>query len=188
MSPGNLRYAGRMSKPRPPRRISKSYLENVSLYYLERFSSSAENLRRVLLRRVERAARFHDDDPAEGVALVADLIERYQRSGLLDDKQYAGAKTRSLHRRGASTRAIRQQLSARGIEPDTIDAVLTELTDDAQGEPDLAAAHAYARRRRLGPYRVAEAEEGARDRDLAALGRAGFSWEVARAVIDGERE
>ncbi len=177
-----------MNKASPPRRITAAGLEAAALFYLERFASSAENLRRVLMRKVDRAARHFGDDPAEGSALVDRLIERYQASGLLDDRLYAEAKSRSLFRRGGSTRAIRQHLAARGVAAEVVDAALTELREQADcGEdPDLAAAHAYARRRRLGPYRPPEARAAERHRDLAALGRAGFPFDVARAVVDGD--
>lgn len=177
-----------MSKSRQPRRPSKASLENVALFYLERFAASAEQLRRVLVRRVERAARQLDEEPAAGLALVDDLIARYRASGLLDDRQYAGARSRSLLRRGTSTRGIRQHLAARGVASDDIEAALAEL-GAAQGvdggdDPDLAAAFAYARRRRLGPYRPAPARADCRLKDLATLGRAGFSFAIARAVVD----
>lgn len=177
-----------MSKIRQPRRISKNSLENAALHYLERFSSSAENLRRVLLRRVERAVRVHGDDPEEGRALVADLVARYQTSGLLDDRLYAEAKASSLLRRGRSQRAIRQNLAGRGVDAEIIDQALDTLVEDGGAELDHSAALALARRRRLGPFRPAESRAAHRDRDLAALGRAGFSWEVARVVIDGDEE
>jgi regulatory protein len=189
MMSGNLRYAEPMSKPRPPKRISKSSLENAALFYLERFSASSETLRRVLLRRVERSSRALGDDPAEGIALVADLIGRYQASGLLDDQRYAEGKSRSLLRRGCSPRAIRQDLARRGVAAETIETAIAGLEQDfTDGESslDLNAAQAYARRRRLGPNRQAELRAAFRDRDLAAMGRAGFSWEIARQVIDGE--
>lgn len=178
-----------MSKPRQPRRITKTSLENVALHYLERFSSSAENLRRVLLRRVERAARLHGDDPEEGEGLVAELIARYRAAGLLDDRRYAEMKGRSLLRRGQSVRAIRQDLARRGVDASVVRDALAGMEEEI-GTPalDRAAAEALARRRRLGPHRLPESRAQNRDRDLAALGRAGFSWEIARAVIDGESE
>jgi regulatory protein len=45
---------------------------------------------------------------------------------------------------------------------------------------------AYARRRRLGPYRPAEARAERRTKDLAALARTGFGYSVALRVIDAE--
>jgi regulatory protein len=50
---------------------------------------------------------------------------------------------------------------------------------------ELAAAHALARRRKLGPYRAGE-RASFRQKDLAALARAGFAFGIAREVIDGD--
>src|SRR3546814_7265925 len=49
--------------------------------------------------------------------------------------------------------------------------------DELAAEPELAAAIAYARRRRLGPFRTPDARADRRDKDLAALARAGFRSE-----------
>lgn len=171
---------------KPPKRISASYLENSALHYLERFASSSANLRRVLLRKVQRAAAHWGDDPAEGAALVEALIVRYQQSGLLDDKVYAESRVRSLHRRGGSARLIRQSLAVKGLGAELIDGALDSLAEDLERDPDLAAAIAFARRRRLGPFRDPAKRADSRDKDMAALGRAGFSFELARRVIDAE--
>jgi regulatory protein len=63
------------------------------------------------------------------------------------------------------------------------------LADEEQGsgEADLTAARRLAQRRRLGPWRAKNRAEH-RMKDIAALGRAGFSYDTARAVIDGEVE
>ncbi len=37
---------------RPAKKITKLRLKNIGLYYLERFESSVDNLRQVLMRRV----------------------------------------------------------------------------------------------------------------------------------------
>jgi regulatory protein len=63
-----------------------------------------------------------------------------------------------------------------------IAAALSSLAE--AGETDLRAALRFAKRRRLGPFRTPKERATRRERDLAALGRAGFSYEVARAVVD----
>lgn len=168
---------------RAPKKATARHLENVALWYLQRFAASAESLRRVLLRRVERSARAHGTDPGEGAALVEDIVARFRASGLIDDRVYAEGRARSLHRRGVSTRGIAARLRAKGVNAADIDAALAALGDGAL-EPDLAAAIAYARRRRIGPYRPPADREAMRARDLAALARQGFGYEVARRVVE----
>jgi regulatory protein len=171
------------SRPgKKPRKVSAESLERAALHYLERFASSAANLRRVLMRRVVRSAEAHGTDPADGAALVDALVARYQQSGLLDDATYARLHAESLHRQGASRRLTRAKLAAKGVDTEAIDHALTALAETAP-DSDLAAACNYSRRRRLGPWRRSKRAEH-RDRDLAALGRQGFGYEVARKVVD----
>lgn len=178
------------SKKKPPNRgprpATPERLEKAALHYLERYASSAENLRRVLMRRVYRSAELHDTDPAAGEKSVSDLIDRYRRAGLLDDKAYSTARAASLHRQGKSSRAIRQALSLKGVDEDTVSAALDALRDEVGSETDLRAAVNYARRRRIGPWRSMENREPNRERDLAALGRQGFSYDIARKVIEAD--
>ncbi len=173
------------SKPRrKPRKVTAASLENAALHYLERYASSAANLRRILMRRVVKSAEAHETDPAEGEALVDALIARYRESGVLDDAGYAEMRAASLHRQGASRRMTRGKLAMKGVAAEDIDAALESLAETVP-EPDLAAACNYARRRRLGPWRRTDREEH-RDRDLAALGRQGFGYGLARKVVDAE--
>ena len=173
---------GRGARRRGPRRATQKHLENAALHYLERFASSAAHLRRVLMRRVERSARVHGTDRAEGAALVEALVARFERAGLVDDRVYAEGRAAALFRRGTAPRAIRAALRAKGVAGETIEAALGTL--EAGPDAELAAATALARRRRLGPYRPAQARAARRDKDLAALARAGFGYDVARRVVD----
>ena len=167
---------------RPAKPITPTYLENAARAYLERFASSAENLRRVLWRKVERSCRRRDEDPARHAGLIDDLVRRCIASGLVDDRRYTEGRIASLRRRGGSARAITAKLRAKGVDRALIDAGLTGDDDD-----ERAAAEAFARRRRLGPYRAVE-RAAFREKDLAAFARAGFGYEVARAIIDREHE
>ena len=166
---------------RAPRQATAQYLENAALHYLERFASSSANLRRVLMRKVTRSAEIHGTDRTAGERLVDDIIARYLRAGLLDDRAYAAQQAESLQRRGTSRYGIRGRLAGKGVEAELIDTALERLAEESGG--DLAAACALARRRRLGPYRIAADRAAHRSKDLAALARAGFSLEVARRVL-----
>jgi regulatory protein len=167
------------SPRRGPKPATAAHLENAALSYLERFASSSGNLKRVLMRKVLRSARHHGTDPAEGAKLVDDIIARYLRSGLLDDGAYAAQKAASLRRRGGSRQAIRGKLALKGVEGALIDATLAEENEASE----LAAACALVRRRRLGPLRKPAERAGHRQKDLAALARAGFGLDLARRVL-----
>ena len=164
--------------PRPGRPVTAAYLDRAAVAYLERYASSAENLRRVLARKARaRAGREAEPDP-NLPALIEDSVARAVRSGLVDDRSYADAKLGSLLRRGASTRTARATLKAKGVAADTVSDALAEAAPD-----DLAQARRYAERRRLGPWRR-EPDPALRERDLAALCRAGFPYRVARVALE----
>jgi len=159
--------------------IDPALLDRWALAYLARFASSAENLRRVLLRRVRRRSPQGSETVRQAAPLIDALVERYRRGGLLDDAVYAAQRVRSLNRRGESLTKIRARLVAKGVDRSVAADALSALRDEA-GDPDLAAACAFARRRRLGPYRRGAADPA---RDLAAFARAGFSRQVAERVL-----
>src|SRR5258708_2876392 len=167
-------------RPQGPRKVTPARLERWALAYLERFSASAESLKRVLMRRVDRSAKAHGTDREADGRLVEALIERYLANGLLNDRRFAEGRVAALRRRGASGHSIRQRLAAKGVAREVIQDTL------AQAPGDLAAAAALARRRRLGPYRPAENRAANQERDLAALARGGFGYDVARKVIEAE--
>jgi len=158
------------------REIGPELLERWALGYLGRYASSAENLRRVLIRR----ARRYSPEAAQQARVEIDaIVTRYRESGLLDDATYAAARVDSLHRRGDSLRAIRARLAAKGVPAAVAADAISGLRDKAP-DPDLAAACAFARRRRLGPFRRGVAD---RQRELAVFARAGFSRRIAEAVL-----
>ena len=168
---------------RKPRKVTGKSLDRAALFYLERFATSAENLRRVLMRRVESSARFQGTDREAGAALIDELVARYLASGLLDDRVYAEGRVRALRRRGTSARLIRLKLRQKGVADEVIAEALASLAGDV-AEPEVTAAAALARRRRLGPFRRPGEREEKREKDLAALARIGFSYAVARRVIE----
>jgi len=177
-------------KPRrtAPRRITAASLENAALYYLQRFDSTAAHLRRVLANKVRRAAAHPQaeiDTEAAKVWIDA-AVAKMLRLGYVDDARTARSKARGLYARGTPPAAIRRHLAVAGVGAEDAEAALSTLAEEEGEHRDLtlAAAVTLARRRRLGPFRATANRADKRDKDLAALGRAGFDYDTARRVID----
>ncbi len=170
-----------------PRRITPQYLERAALHHLERYATSSENLRRVLARKVWKAARLSEEEGAvdeeQAAAWIEEVVAKLQRAGALNDRAYAEGRVVSLRRQGESARGIAMKLSAKGVPRETVEAALD--LDEPEND-DVAAAVAYARRRRLGPWRKVEEREERHDRDMAALARKGYGLELCRRVIEAE--
>jgi regulatory protein len=162
------------------RKVTEQRLMNVGVFHLGRYAASVEGLRRVLARRVRRWVRDGAEVDGDADRLVEAVVARLRVAGLLDDERLAGAKVASLRRAGASARAIDAKLRRAGLGAEVVKrATATEATTDA------AAVWTWARRKKLGVFREGPREER-RQRDLAALVRAGFSFREAKAVVDAK--
>lgn len=171
---------------RPPPLVTPASLDAAAREYLTRWFTSRAHLRRLLMRRVDRSVAAHGGDRAALAEAIDRILDRLVEAGALDDGMYARDKTRSLLRRGVSEAGVRQRLSARGLGASRVREALDAVRESG-ADPAMGAACAYVRRRRLGPYRYDPAvRKEHRDKDLAAMGRAGFSYAVARAVLDLE--
>ena len=165
--------------PPVPAAIDAALIEDWALSYLGRYATSAANLRRVLMRRARRRLGADRDKLGAADALIAALVARYRDAGLLDDAAYAANRARHDLARGRSLRRIAAGLAAKGVGAAEAGVALAALRDGA-ADPELAAAAAFARRRRLGPFAAAP---GDRARGLAMFARAGFSRSVVEAVL-----
>jgi regulatory protein len=177
----------------PPRRafvkpITVKRLENIAAAYVDRYASSSGRLREVLLRRV-RKARHAEAPVVDGAeAIIEGIVAKYVKGGILDDKRFAERKADSLSRRGTSQRRIREKLTQARVGRDEVDHALARLQAESDGDGEFAAAVALARRRRLGPFADPAIRGERRDKHLAAMGRAGFAFGLARRVIDAKDE
>jgi regulatory protein len=165
-----------------PKKITPEYLKNSSLYYLSRFSTSAENFKQIMMRKVARSAKYHGTDPKKGLVLVENMISGYLQSGLLDDEAYAKARATNLHFRGNSSRNIRTKLKQKGLKSDIIELAVSSLQEAYENPEQIAAIH-FAQRRRLGPFQKNKLNDEIRKKHLAIMARAGFSYEIAKFII-----
>src|SRR5690606_16401275 len=94
-------------------------LEAMALKYLERHDATAKHLKMVLARKV-RAAAFEGYPPATLQERIDELVNRYQRSGIVDDSRYAAQAVRRFRARGLSKTAIVHRLTAKGVAAGTI--------------------------------------------------------------------
>ena len=162
------------------RRICETSLMNSALFYLGRYVPSVKQLDRVLVRKCQRVIRDKGGDLDAARALVQKVLERLIRAGYLDDARLAEAKAGSLRRGGRSSRAIAQKLQQKGL-----DRALVAAHSRSSAEDEEAAAWVLARKKRLGPYsRTPVVAREVRQRQLATLARAGYSFALARSIVD----
>lgn len=186
------RKAGDATARRQPRPAgnapTEARLREAALAHLAKFAATEAALRRVLDRRIDRWARAAEVEgqPREHVAAAAavahaaaaEVARAMVAAGAVDDAAFAASRARRLARAGRSRRAIAAHLSAKGVDAETTAAAVPE-----DPEAELAAALAYCRRRRIGPFARVAADVEARRKALAALARGGFAQGVARQAL-----
>ena len=157
---------------RPPKPLDARRLNDLALHYVARFATSAAKLEDYLRRKLRERGWEGEAEPD-----LAGLTAKFVTAGYIDDEAYARAKSGALLRRGFGNRRISQALNAAGIAED----VRAEVQAGAAAE--RRAALALASKRRFGPFGPGELDRPARDKQVAAMLRAGHSFDTARALI-----
>ena len=170
---------------RPPPPMTRVRLRQIAEDYVSRFGGPSSNLRRVLKRHIDKAARAHAEerDVTQGWQAEVDaIVAEFLRAGALDDARYAQNAAQSLAQRGVAPRVVAYRLQQKGIQQADIRGALADLGDPRKVEWE--AALQLARRRRLGPYRLPEDRKERRMKDAGVLARAGFPPSVAFKIVD----
>ncbi len=160
-----------------PKKITYKRLENIALYYLNRYESSTANLVAVLTRRIDKALKFHEFDREEAVSWAIQVAEKMQSYGYIDDKRYIENQVRILSNKGNSKKMIKQKLIAKGCLREDVEAGLSEDIDDYQ------LAMRFAEKKKIGPFAKREVTPEQRQKDMMKMARQGFSYDVILRLL-----
>lgn len=162
---------------RRPKPLDAARLEELALTYVARFATSAAKLDRYLARKLRERGWDGEREPD-----LPALVGRYVSLGCVDDEAFARAKAGSLLRRGYGPRRVRQALGEAGIDEET-----REQARPGEAE-ERRAALALARKRGFGPFGREPLDRARRERQIAAMLRAGHSLDSAREMVDAASE
>lgn len=173
----------RATGPREPRPIDAAQLQDLALGYAARYATTAARLRRYLQRKLGERVWTPSEPPD-----IEALVTRLTGLGYVNDRAYAASKQRDLTARGFGEGRVRGALAAAGVARDDVAAVLRP--DDGTAADPYAPAVAFARRRRFGPFARdgVGADPTRRQRELAAMARAGHDFSVAKRVLSAADE
>ncbi|HSG34733.1 MAG TPA: RecX family transcriptional regulator, partial [Sphingomonadaceae bacterium] len=162
-------------KKRQPSPLDTGRLEELALAYVARFATSAAKLETYLKRKL-RERGWKDEGEADPGALVA----RYVELGYVDDEGFARARAGGLLRRGYGPRRVGQALRAAGIDEEIRGRVESGSLEHRK------AALIMARKRGFGPFAAEPPDRERREKQIAAMLRAGHSFASARALVDAD--
>lgn len=141
--------------------------------YVGRFATTRAKLASYLSRKLRERGWDGPND-----ADVDALVQRHSRAGLVDDAAFAMARAQSLGRRGYGAARVRQQLRVAGVHDDDGADALDRAARDA-----VTAALRFAERRRFGPFAADEPDPCLRQRQVAAMIRAGHPLGLSLAIL-----
>lgn len=168
-----------MSEAKTSRPLTAKRLTNIALYYLGRYESSVEQLRKVLSRRVFKEKLKGADIPADVESVIESILAKMVSDGYVDDRRFAESVVRKCQTAGKSRQFLIGKLKTAGIDSDLI----RELTDGLL-DSDLDAARRFVQKKKIGFYRPLEKQKECFKKDLAAMARAGFSFDVAKQALE----
>ena len=162
------------------KKITQQRLENIALFYLERYESSQARLKQVLLRRIAKARLKGVEVPDGAAQWVETVCAKMVHLGYVNDTRYAENIWRSYSSAGKSVRWMTCKLKQAGIDEDVISQCIASDDTDSL---DLQAARLLVKKKKLGHYRPKEQRSAYAQKDLAKLARAGFSYETAQKAL-----
>jgi regulatory protein len=162
----------RPRKPRPP--LDEAKLNELMLAYVAKFATSRAKLAAYLGRKIrERGWAGASEPPVDA------MVAKAARVGFVDDAAFALGKARSLTARGYGARRVNQALHAAGIDESDGEAARGHAREEA-----VEAALRFAKRRRIGPFAASAVESKDKEKQLAAMLRAGHGFRLAKAILD----
>lgn len=164
-------YPRRKRRPKP---LDAAKLEELALAYVARFATSSAKLSNYLQRKIRE--RGYESENGRGPDIAA-LVERYVELGYIDDAAFARSRGDGLRHRGYGARRVEQDLRAAGIDEEIRQEVSGSQSEERQ------AAFRLAQRRRFGPFGEPP-DRDKREKQIAAMVRAGHTFDAAKAMVD----
>jgi regulatory protein len=153
--------------------LDSERLRALALSYVGRYATSCARLSAYLNRKIGERGWIDDSVPP-----VDEIVTQFESLGYIDDCAFAKARGDALLRRGYGPNRLRISLRVSGVGAEIIDEVAT-IDDDGA----FAAALIFARRKRIGPYAKEPISPDIRQKMIAALLRAGHSYDISRKIL-----
>jgi regulatory protein len=175
----NARRSKQERQSRGPAPLNKAALDRLAIIYVGRYATTRKKLSDYLSRKV-RERGWNDEE----IPPIAAIVERMVALNYVNDEAFARMRAEGLTRRGYGPSRVALALRHAGIND--------EDAHDAKANSEAAAyesALAFAKRRRIGPFvRTPTSDQTQRNKALAAMCRAGHSYEIAQQILTKNAE
>jgi len=173
--------------------MTEKRLQNIALYYSQRYVVSKVKLADYLTKRIYREVN-DDVSRREILDFIPSVVSKLANSGYVNDKEAASAKLRSALRSGYSAdKAVFLASRASMVESEEVEGQLHAALEDTSSnfgvidlnEPGTAVKMAVTalQRANRGPFRTGKIDEKTRRRDVSWLQRRGYSFEEIKNAM-----
>jgi len=168
-------------KIRIPKKITKIRLQNIALYYLQRFDTSTQKLKEILQKRVNEYARYDKEFKRnDAYQWIEEILEKFAEYHYLDDVRFTENKIRSYLEAGKSRRYIENKLKEKGVGEE----IIAECFEESEYDPWKVILN-FARKKKIGGFREDEEKRiEMRQKDMGVLVRAGFEYDMVMRILD----
>lgn len=161
------------------KKMNQARLENIAMYYLERFGGTEKTLRDTLKRRIAKSLKDHPDQDIDTINEWVDaVVEKSKRYNYINDETFAKLKVKQLLSKGNSKKMIIAKLKQKGIT----DTILRNIFEETDDNSELLSAVAYAKKRKFGCYNV-DFDGEINEKHLASMARRGFSYDISKQAL-----
>ncbi len=155
---------------------NRTYLLKYAIEYLSKFSSSKNNLERILKSKIQRLTK----DKKNRFNLYKEIdyvFEQLEKNNLLDDKNYSFIKIQLFSKQGKSKNYVKKYLFSKGIESSIIQEQLNNF-EIQNPEWEKKSARIFLRKKNLVKL------NNRYEKKLAKMARAGFSYDLCKEILD----
>jgi len=171
-------------KKRSPKKITFQNLEKFAFKYIERLSTSENQLRIILKKKIIKSSYFFKTKVENYTSYIDLIIEKFKKIGLIDDKKYSESRALNLVKRGFSKKKILLNLKQKGISSEIIEIALHNLKKFFF-DYELASALIYAKKKKIINSEInLDKSFKNNEKKLMKMASAGFSYSISKKIIE----
>ena len=153
-----------------------SDLVKYAINYLSKYSSSKTNLERILRNKIRRT----NIEKKEKFILynsIPEIIRKLEKNNFINDYNYANSKVNIFISNGKSKIFIKNYLFKKGIDEKLSSEIFAQLNEE-DSNWEIKSARTFARKKNF------QKNNNNNEKNLSKMARAGFSYEIAKKIIE----
>tara|TARA_Y100000590_G_scaffold103840_1_gene118066 strand:+ start:327 stop:899 length:573 start_codon:yes stop_codon:yes gene_type:complete len=170
-------------KKKIPKKITLDNLEKSAMKYLEKYSASEYQLITILKRKIIKTSFFYKTKPEEDFTLIELIINKFKKIGLINDRKFSENKAVIYIERGFSKKKVIFNLKSKGISDENIEWAIKYLKKSYENY-ELLSALIFARKKKIMNFKKTKNDLEENKKKLLQMSQAGFSYDIAKKIID----